>query len=124
MVKSSNEVKIRKRNRRRSAIRNRLRGTTARPRLVVFRSLKNIYAQIVDDEKGRTLCSASTITKDFKQEASKKKRTEVSFEIGQKLGEIALANGITQVSFDRSGYKYHGRVKALADGARKAGLVF
>lgn len=124
MVKESNVIKSKKRSRRRAAIRKHLWGTTERPRLVVFRSLKHIYAQIIDDDKGLTLCSASTISKDFKQEPSKKKKTEISFEIGQKLGEKALASGISMVSFDRAGYKYHGRVKALAEGARKAGLVF
>jgi len=123
MVKENNIVKIIKRNRRRAAIRKHIWGTTERPRLVVFRSLKHIYAQIVDDDKRRTLCSMSTVTKEFKSEKGQKK-TEVSFQIGMKLGEKALADGITKVSFDRSGYKYHGRVKALADGARKAGLVF
>lgn len=123
MVKESHIIKTEKRSRRRAAIRKHMRGTTERPRLVVFRSLKNIYAQIVDDDKGQTLCSMSTITKGFIPEKGKKK-TEISFEIGFKLGEKAVSVGITQVAFDRSGYKYHGRIKALADGARKAGLVF
>jgi large subunit ribosomal protein L18 len=123
MVKESYVEKNRKRSRRRAAIRKHLWGTSERPRLVVFRSLKNIYAQIVDDDKGFTLCAMSTKSKDFKAESGVKK-TEVSFQIGLKIGEKALAEGITKVAFDRSGYKYHGRVKALADGARKAGLVF
>jgi large subunit ribosomal protein L18 len=123
MVKESHVIKNKKRARRRAAIRHNLRGTSSRPRLVVFRSLKHVYAQIIDDDKGCTLCSLSTISKDFKQEAGKKK-TEISFVVGEKLGEKALATGITQVAFDRGGYKYHGRIKALADGARKAGLVF
>ncbi len=123
MVKESHLIKNRKRNRRRAAIRKHLRGTTERPRMVVFRSLKHIYAQIVDDDKGQTMCALSTKSKEFKVETAVKK-TELSFQIGLKLGELALAKGITTVAFDRSGYKYHGRVKALADGARKAGLVF
>jgi large subunit ribosomal protein L18 len=123
MVKENHIVKINKRNRRRAAIRKHMWGTAERPRLVVFRSLKHIYAQIVDDDKGLTLCAMSSKAKDFKAEKTGKK-TEVSFQIGLKLGEKALAGGISKVAFDRSGYKYHGRVKALAEGARKAGLVF
>lgn len=123
MVKESHVVKNKKRSRRRAAIRKHLYGTIERPRLVVYRSLSHIYAQIVDDDKGNTLCAMSTKAKDFTAEAGKKK-TEVSFQVGLKLGEKALAAGITKVAFDRSGYKYHGRVKALAEGARKAGLVF
>lgn len=123
MVKESHVIKNRKRSRRRAAIRKHLYGTAARPRLVIFRSLKHIYAQIVDDDKGSTLCSMSDTAKDFSAETGKKK-TEISFQVGELLGAKALASGITQVAFDRAGYKYHGRVKALADGARKAGLVF
>lgn len=123
MVKESHKVKNRKRSRRRAAIRKHLYGTAERPRLVVFRSLKHIYAQIVDDDKGKTLCSMSSKAKDFAAEAGKKK-TDISFQVGELLGSKALASGITKVAFDRSGYKYHGRVKALAEGARKAGLVF
>jgi large subunit ribosomal protein L18 len=123
MVKENHLVKNNKRSRRRAAIRKHMWGTSERPRLVVFRSLKHIYAQIVDDDKGHTLCAMSSKAKDFKAESTVK-RTEASFQIGLKLGEKALAGGITKVAFDRSGYKYHGRVKALAEGARKAGLVF
>lgn len=123
MIKSSNTIKNALRNRRRAAIRKHLKGTTERPRLVVFRSLKNIYAQIIDDSKGTTLVSMSTRGKDISSLEGKKK-TEQSFEVGLKLGEKALAAGIAKVAFDRAGYKYHGRVKALADGARKAGLDF
>jgi large subunit ribosomal protein L18 len=123
MIKYTCITKTALRIRRRAAIRKRLSGTADRPRLVVFRSLKNIYAQIIDDTRGVTLVSMSTIAKDTSpQEGSKK--TAQSFEVGLKLGEKALAAGITKIAFDRAGYKYHGRVKALADGARKAGLVF
>jgi len=90
---------------------------------VVFRSLKNIYAQIIDDVKGVTLVSMSSKAKDMSA-TDGMKRTATSFEVGVKLGEKALAAGITKIAFDRAGYKYHGRVKALADGARKAGLEF
>jgi large subunit ribosomal protein L18 len=110
------------RTRRHFHIRNRVSGTPERPRLVVFRSLKNIYAQIIDDTCGKTMMSLSTLSKGFDLEG--KKKTEKSFETGKKLGELALAKGITKVTFDRGGYLYHGRVKAVADGARKAGLEF
>ncbi|HNX38670.1 MAG TPA: 50S ribosomal protein L18 [Candidatus Cloacimonadota bacterium] len=122
-MKTFAQEKIRLRNRRRAAIRKHMSGTAERPRLAVYRSLKGIYAQIIDDVKGITLVSMSTISKDIELEKGLKK-TEQSFQIGLKLGEKALAAGITKVAFDRSGYKYHGRVKALADGARKAGLEF
>jgi large subunit ribosomal protein L18 len=123
MVKANYIIKNTRRARRKAAIRKNLKGTTERPRLVIFRSLRNIYAQIIDDTKGSTLCSMSTKSKDFTPEKGKKP-VEISFQIGLMLGEKALAKGITTVAFDRSGYKYHGRVKALADGARKAGLAF
>ncbi len=111
------------RTRRHYHIRNRVIGTIDRPRLVVFRSLKNIYAQIIDDKKGLTLVSMSTLAGDFEVD-KKMKKTESSFQVGLKLGEKALVKGISKVCFDRGGYLYHGRVKALADGARKAGLEF
>jgi len=123
MVKSSQEIKIRKRLRRKAAIRKDLWGTSERPRLVVFRSLLHIYAQIIDDDCGKTLCAFSSKTKGIELD-SKLKKTEVSFQVGFALGEKALDAGINKVAFDRAGYKYHGRVKALADGARKAGLLF
>jgi large subunit ribosomal protein L18 len=123
------------RDRRRKAIRKRLHGTQIRPRLSVFRSLKNIYAQIIDDETGRTLVSMSTKAKGFEvpselpkevsQEGAKFSRKLIlSYFVGMKLGEKAIAAGIQKVAFDRGGYKYHGRVKALAEGARKSGLDF
>ncbi|HNU54249.1 MAG TPA: 50S ribosomal protein L18 [Candidatus Syntrophosphaera sp.] len=123
MITPSNIAKHALRNRRRAAIRKKLRGTTERPRLVVFRSLKHIYAQIIDDSTGRTLTSASSRSKDIELEKGIKK-TEQGFEVGKKLGEKAIAAGISKIAFDRAGYKYHGRVKALAEGARKAGLDF
>jgi large subunit ribosomal protein L18 len=111
MVKESHVIKNRKRNRRRAAIRKKIRGTVERPRMVIFRSLKHIYAQIIDDDSGRTLCTMSTVSKALELETGIKK-TEKSFQVGLKLGEKALASGITTVAFDRAGYKYHGRVKA------------
>jgi large subunit ribosomal protein L18 len=123
MIKSATKIKINLRARRRAAIRKSLTGTSERPRLVVFRSNKNIYAQIIDDSKGITLASMSSKAKDFTQGEAKTK-TEISHEVGLQLGKKALDAGITIIAFDRAGYKYHGRVKALADGARKAGLDF
>jgi large subunit ribosomal protein L18 len=121
MVKPSNIIRNEKRARRRKAIRKNMSGTATRPRLVVFRSLNHIYGQIIDDLKGHTLVSLSTKSKDAQLEEGIKK-VEASFKIGQKLAEKALKAGITKVCFDRAGYKYHGRVKAFADGARKSGL--
>jgi len=111
------------RQRRHYHIRNRVFGTPERPRLAVFRSLKNIYAQIIDDTTGNTLVSVSTLSKELSLDP-KHKRTGHSFDTGKKLGELAKAKGVTKVTFDRGGYLYHGRVKALAEGARKAGLEF
>ncbi|HNX00742.1 MAG TPA: 50S ribosomal protein L18 [Candidatus Cloacimonadota bacterium] len=116
-------IKNAKRARRKLYIRKRLSGTPERPRLVVFRSLKHIYAQIIDDTIGKTLIAVSTIAKDVELKA-KSKKTEQSFMIGELIGKKALTAGITKVAFDRAGYLYHGRIKALADGARKAGLEF
>ncbi len=123
MIKPTNITKQALRQRRRAAIRKKLHGTMERPRLVVFRSLKNIYAQLIDDSTGKTLVSASSRSKDI-EIAKDTKKTAQGFQVGQKLGEKAIAAGFSKISFDRAGYKYHGRVKALAEGARKAGLDF
>jgi large subunit ribosomal protein L18 len=104
---------------RHKRVRQRTFGTAERPRLAVFRSLTNIYAQLIDDSAGRTLASASSL----EQRGLKARKSEVATAVGQRLGERALAAGIKQVVFDRGGFRYHGRVRALADGARKAGLV-
>lgn len=109
--------------RRRKAIQKKVFGSAEMPRLAVYRSLNNISAQIINDEEGKTLIAASSLSKDLKIDRTKKK-TEQSFEIGKILGELALQKGIKKVCFDRGGFLYHGRVKALADGARKAGLEF
>ena len=98
-------------------------GTEERPRLVVFRSLKHIYGQIINDVDGKTLVASSTLDKDYTIDKSKKK-VDVSFEIGELLGKKAKEKGISKVNFDRNGYHYHGRIKAFADGARKSGLDF
>jgi large subunit ribosomal protein L18 len=112
------------RKRRQRRVRGSVSGTAARPRLNVFRSLNNIYVQVIDDEAGFTLASASTAEKDLGGQLDGKKKLEQAQVIGATIAERALAKGIKQVVFDRAGYKYHGRVKAIADAARGAGLDF
>jgi large subunit ribosomal protein L18 len=112
------------RARRHRRVRARLSGTPSRPRLNVFRSLSNIYAQVIDDQSGVTLVSASSIDADLKAQMDGKKKAEQAKLVGQAVAERARAKGITQVIFDRGGYMYHGRIKALADGAREGGLEF
>ncbi|MBN2460059.1 MAG: 50S ribosomal protein L18 [Candidatus Cloacimonetes bacterium] len=111
------------RKRRVKAIRKKINGVADKPRLVVFRSAKHIYAQIINDEISRTLIAFSSLSRDFVLDKNDKK-TEQSFKVGEKLGQLALEKGIKQICFDRNGYLYHGRIKALADGVRKAGLKF
>ena len=101
-------------------IRRKVRGTTARPRLAIYRSLNHIYAQIIDDEQGQTIASASSIEKDLRGKTGG--NVEAAQRIGSAIAERALAKGINHVVFDRGGYLYHGRIKALTDAARKAGL--
>ena len=116
---------ISKENRRRRIqyrIRKKVRGTSTRPRLSVFRSNREIYAQVIDDIHGITLASASS--RDNEIDCSDVNKTEVAKRVGQKIAERAKAKDITNVIFDRSGYLYHGRVKALAEGAREGGLQF
>jgi large subunit ribosomal protein L18 len=112
------------RQRRHRRIRVRLRGTEQRPRLSVFRSLNHIYAQLVDDAGGVTLVAASTLEPDLRAGAASQKKSDAARVVGRSLGERARARGINAAVFDRGGYLYHGRVKALADGAREAGLEF
>jgi len=112
------------RGRRHARIRKSLQGDTTRPRLVVFRSGKNIYAQIIDDSKSATVLSFSTVSKEFKEKKLKGSNKDAAFMVGEALAKKAQAQGITQVCFDRAGYLFHGRVKALAEGARKGGLAF
>ncbi len=128
MIKQSKIRKSRQlqRRRRHYRVRAKIRGSAERPRLVVFRSLRNIEGQVVDDEAGRTVVGLSTLAaemKDFKPE-SQNRRVEQAFAAGKLLAEKAKAQGISSVVFDRGGYKYHGRVKAFAEGARKGGLEF
>jgi large subunit ribosomal protein L18 len=106
------------RDRRHLRVRKKVSGTQARPRLVVFRSLKHIYAQLVDDVKNHTIATVGD------QDIETMKKTEKAIEVGKRIAERAKAAGIKQVVFDRAGYQYHGRVKAVAEGARKGGLEF
>jgi large subunit ribosomal protein L18 len=112
------------RQRRHLRIRRRVLGTPERPRLAVFRSLVHIYAQVIDDAAGRTLASASTLDPDVRGRLTGKNKTARADLVGRALGERAKAAGVTRVVFDRGGNLYHGRVKALAEGARAAGLDF
>lgn len=116
------KTSIERRNKIRSRIRGKVAGTTERPRLSVFRSNKDIYAQIIDDSKGITLCSASSREKDLA--STKDNKVTMASLVGKKLAEKAIAAGVTAVVFDRGGYLYHGRVKSLAEGAREGGLQF
>lgn len=116
--------KYRKRLKRRKGIRKRVFGVKEKPRLSVYRSSKNIYCQIIDDTTGRTLASASTLIKDIKDKLPYGGNIEAAKLVGRKIAEDAAKIGITRVVFDRGGYKYHGRVKALADSARESNLVF
>lgn len=122
-LKKSRAIQRAKRHRR---IRKKIQGTVERPRLVVFRSLRNMEGQVVDDDSSRTIVGVSTLAeqlKSFKSE-SRNRRIEVAFEAGKLLAEKAKEVGVERVIFDRGGYKYHGRVKAFAEGARKGGLEF
>lgn len=114
----------RQRQRRHRRVRVQVHGTAERPRLNVFRSLRHIYAQLVDDTVGRTLASAGTLDAELRQGLAKLKKTEQARLVGELLAKRAQEKGVKQVVFDRGGYKYHGRVKALAEGARSAGLQF
>jgi len=110
------------RQKRHERIRLHLEGTGGRPRLAVFRSLKHIYAQVIDDASGRTLAAASTVEKELRGSSSTK--VEEARVVGRLLAQRAKAAGVERVVFDRAGFKYHGRVKSLADAAREAGLEF
>jgi large subunit ribosomal protein L18 len=110
--------------RRHARVRQKISGTAARPRLCVFRSLNHIYAQVIDDGKGNTLITASTLDTEIKNDAKGKKKTARAELVGELLARRAREKGISQVAFDRGGFKYQGRVKALADAARKGGLKF
>ena len=116
------KTRAERRYRRRLRVRKKVTGTAERPRLVVYRSLKHIYAQLVDDDRGHTLVAVSDLTKGITPEGSGK--VGVSRAVGKALGTRAHEQGVRAVVFDRGGYPYHGRVKAVAEGAREAGLEF
>ncbi len=105
-------------------VRKNVTGTLDRPRICIFRSLAEIYAQVIDDEAGQTLASASTVDHELREKVKGLKKTEQAQLVGELVGKRAIDKGIKQVVFDRGGFRYIGRVKALADGARKAGLDF
>lgn len=122
----ANRIKVKKlaRKHRHARLRAKVGGTGQKPRLSVFRSLNHIYAQIIDDSKGHTLVSVSTVDKEVRDTVNGKKKTEGAELIGNLVAKRALDKGIKSIVFDRGGYKYHGRIKALAEAARKAGLEF
>ena len=122
MVKKESRTQIREKKHKK--IRNRFAGTAERPRLSVFRSNNHMYAQIIDDEAGCTLVSASTLQKDVKAELDKTNNVEAAAYLGGVIAKKALDAGITEVVFDRGGFIYQGKVKALAEAAREAGLTF
>jgi large subunit ribosomal protein L18 len=118
------KAKVQRRFRRKRGIRKRVSGTRERPRLTVFRSSKHIYAQLIDDDGGLTLCEASTRSKDLREQIGNGGNKAAAKIVGTALAERAKAKSIGEVCFDRNGYRFHGRIKALADAAREAGLVF
>jgi large subunit ribosomal protein L18 len=121
MAEKSSQVA---RQRRHERIRRQVQGTAERPRLNVFRSLTHIYAQVIDDERGHTLASASTIDPDLREQLDGLNKSQQAARVGQLVAQRALEQGLKKVVFDRGGYPYHGRIKALADGAREGGLEF
>lgn len=110
--------------RRKKRIRGKVSGTAERPRLTVFRSAKHMYAQVVDDDGGRVLASFSTVAKDVRASAGEGSKTDAAKVVGKGIADACKGQGIAKVVFDRNGYIYHGRVRALADAAREAGLEF
>lgn len=114
------ELRLRRHNR----VRRRVSGTAERPRLSVYRSNVHIYAQVIDDSVGRTLAAASTVEKALAEQVSEVAKIEQAKAVGKALAERAKAAGVTKVVYDRGGFKYHGRIQALADAARESGLEF
>jgi large subunit ribosomal protein L18 len=121
MAKLTRRERIARRHRR---VRKKVFGTPERPRLAVYKSLKHIYAQIIDDTKGVTLVAASTLDKELRPRLPELTKTEEAREVGRLIAKRALEKGIKKVVFDRGGFIYHGRIKALAEGAREGGLEF
>jgi large subunit ribosomal protein L18 len=120
ILRSRNKLRVRRHDR----IRKRLKGSAERPRLSVFRSLHHVYAQVIDDATGRTVVAASTREKAVADGLKSKASTAAAQRVGEIVAQRAKEKGVTAVVFDRGGYKYHGRIKALADAARSAGLEF
>jgi large subunit ribosomal protein L18 len=118
------KAKLKRQLRRRNHVRRSITGTAERPRLTVFRSSKHIYAQLIDDINGVTLASASTLVGDIKKDVPYGGNVKAATSVGAKIAEVAKERGISKAAFDRGHYRYHGRVKALAEAARKAGLDF
>lgn len=124
-MSDKNIIKRRARMRRKKSIKKKIFGTESKPRMVVFRSLKHMHVQLIDDITETTLTSLSTNSSRIAERLEESKsRVDAGFRLGEIVGELAKEKGITRVVFDRSGYLYHGRVKAVAEGARKAGLEF
>jgi len=117
-------AKLTSRDRRKLRIRNKISGTSERPRLSVFRSARHIYAQVIDDQKGATIASACTLSADLRTSIGEDKKLEAAKKVGALIAKICLARQVDKIVFDRNGYLYHGRIKALADAARAAGLKF
>lgn len=122
MIKKFNKQASRKKRHQR--IRNHISGTPAKPRLTVYKSNANIYAQLVDDVEGKTIIACSTLEKEVSEGLDSTSNQEAAKKVGETVAKRALDQGIEEIVFDRSGYIYHGKVKALADGAREAGLKF
>jgi large subunit ribosomal protein L18 len=112
------------RERRKLRIRRKISGSPERPRLTVFRSARHIYAQVVDDQAGSTIAHASTLTRDVRTSIEESNKSDAAKKVGAAIAKLLLSKGIDKVVFDRNGYLYHGRVRALADAAREAGLKF
>jgi large subunit ribosomal protein L18 len=121
---STPDKKILARFKRKKRIRKHLSGTTEKPRLSVFRSSKHIYAQLIDDTCGETIASASSLDNILKEKPKFENKVSLASFVGEVLAERAMARGVKKIVFDRNGFLYHGRVKALSEGARKGGLIF
>src|SRR5687767_2175911 len=113
-----------KRLRRALSVRKKVSGTKERPRMTVFKSSRHIYVSLIDDDSGNTICTVSTLTKDVKGDLNGKKKADQAEQIGKRIAEVAKSKGIEAVVFDRNGWPYHGRIAALAKGAREGGLQF
>ena len=124
MNETVNRLKLARRTQRKLRTSGSVRGTTARPRLSVYRRVKNISVQVIDDTTGKTIAAASSVEKESKSKLKHGGNKNAAVEIGKMIAAKTIAKGVTQVAFDRNGYRYHGRVKALADAAREAGLKF